>query len=71
MSTTPKTEEITAAEWLDIRDAVAVKVKAGTTSQFSTCVNIAERLLRAGFVDIDSVRRSIAPVRIVESGEEA
>lgn len=50
------TSTITAADWLDIRDHVAKEVKTATTgTRAETCVNIAERLLRNGFIDIDAV----------------
>lgn len=63
MSTT--TKDITAEQWLDIRDEVAKAVKAGATpnTRTETTVAIAERLLRKGYVDIDAVLEAIAPAK--------
>lgn len=57
------TKDITAEQWLDIRDHVARTVKSGATSgtRNETTVAIAEKLLRSGLVDIDAVLVAIAP----------
>lgn len=48
---------ITAIEWLDIRDDLARAIKQGATpsTQFTTCVNIAEHLLRQGVIDTNAI----------------
>lgn len=60
---TTTTSNITAAEWLNVRDAVASKVGTAVTrgTQQQTKLNIAEALLRDGFIDIEAVRMAIAP----------
>lgn len=66
------TREITAAEWLDVRDAVAdVVQKAARNTQRQTVVSAAEALLRKGYVDVAAVRAAIVPVPDIVAEEEA
>lgn len=56
MSTT-STTEITAAEWLAVRDHVAgVVKKAAPNTAATTTVNVAEQLLRLSLIDVEKIR---------------
>lgn len=68
MSTT--TKDISAAEWLDVRDSVAAEVKKTSSMQLSSAIGVAERLLRAGYIDIDAAIAKIRPAAI-STEEEA
>lgn len=65
MALTPTTE-ITASEWLDVRDTVAGIVKtAARNVQQQTAVGVAEALLRRGYVDVAQVRTALQNERHV------
>lgn len=60
---TTTTSDITAAEWLDVRDHVASRVAQAVSPQtkVETRINVAERLLRDGLIDIAAVLDKIRP----------
>ena len=58
-----KDTQIPVGEFMKIRDAVAGELRKGASpqTQKSTLVRQAEQLLISGFIDIDTVRESLAP----------
>ncbi|HEY0249685.1 MAG TPA: hypothetical protein VGC45_15650 [Gryllotalpicola sp.] len=54
---------ITASDWLDMRDRVAEIIgRSNARMENATRVKIAEALLRAGFIDIPKVLADIHPI---------
>lgn len=56
--------QISADRWLQIRDAVAEKLKEnGSRQQEATRASLAEGLLREGWIDVDAVLESLEPTK--------
>ncbi len=59
-----KSTEISAAEWLAVRERVVSKLKeASPQSAVDTRTRMAERLILAGYVDVESITGEIAEVK--------
>lgn len=57
--------QITAADWIAIREKVAEEIKEKSQARADTRLNIAEQLMAKGYVDIDfvlaEVRKDFTP----------
>jgi len=63
------TQSISAAQWLEIRDHVAAKLKqAHPRLETATAVKLAEHLLRIGLIDLDDALAAITPEQSPDEG---
>lgn len=63
--------QLTVPQWLDVREAVADKLKlSGSEQRIGTRTTIAENLMRSGYIDIDEVLRDLSPELEPSDGPE-